>query len=93
MLGNELYDVFADQFGREEIFHSTRIQSSNTHGTGCTLSSAVAAYLALGFELIPAINKAKLFVHKAIQEGADVKTGGGVGPLNHHFQPKRMVKI
>jgi len=90
---NELFDVFANQSGKEETFHSAHIESANTHGTGCTLSSAIVAYLALGFGLLTAINKAKLFVHKAIQEGADVKTGGGVGPLNHHFQPKRMVKI
>ena len=92
LLGNELYDVFADQFGREEIFHSTHIQSFNTHGTGCTLSSAIAAYLALGFELSDAIKKAKLFVHNAILEGVDVKTGGGTGPLNHFFAPEKLVK-
>jgi len=91
--GNELYDVFVDQFGGEEIFHAAHIQSSNTHGTGCTLSSAIAAYLALGFELPEAIKKAKLFVHSAILEGVDAKTGGGTGPLNHFFEPQKMIKI
>jgi hydroxymethylpyrimidine/phosphomethylpyrimidine kinase len=91
--GSELFDVMVDQSGKEEIFTTTHIESNNTHGTGCTLSSAIAAYLALGYELIPAIKKAKLFVHKAIQEGADVKTGAGTGPLNHFFAPERLVQI
>ena len=93
LTGNELFDVLVDQSGKEEIFRTTHIESTNTHGTGCTLSSAIAAYLALGFELLTAIKKAKLFVHKAIQEGADVKTGAGTGPLNHFFAPERLVKI
>lgn len=91
--GDELFDVLVDSKGNEKQFPSEFIRSNNTHGTGCTLSSAITAYLALGFELTNAISKAKEFVHQAILEGANVKTGDGTGPLNHLFKPKGMVKV
>ena len=54
-----------------------------THGTGCTLSSAIAAQLALGLELPDAVAAAQAYVQAALQSGAAVHTGGGNGPLNH----------
>ena len=67
-----------------------RIDSANTHGTGCTLSSAVAAHLALGLSLPEAVQQARAYVRGALQAGASVKTGQGSGPLNHGFAPLPM---
>jgi hydroxymethylpyrimidine/phosphomethylpyrimidine kinase len=57
------------------------------HGTGCTLSSAIAAYLALGWPLRDAVQQARHYILGAIAAGAAVQTGHGHGPLNHGFAP------
>lgn len=62
-------------------FASPRIESKNLHGTGCTLSSAVASMLAKGFALDDAVGKAKEVVSRAIEKGRDLKIGSGNGPL------------
>jgi hydroxymethylpyrimidine/phosphomethylpyrimidine kinase len=62
-------------------FTTPRLASSNTHGTGCTLSSAIAACLARGHALKDAVSEAKAYVTAAIREGFQV--GGGVGALRH----------
>ena len=67
-----------------------RIDTHNTHGTGCTLSSAIAACLALGDDLPRAVQKARDFVRGALAAGAGVRTGAGSGPLNHGFAPQPM---
>ena len=67
-----------------------RIDTQNTHGTGCTLSSAIAAYLALGDDLTQAVQQARVFVRAALAAGAGVRTGAGSGPLNHGFAPQPM---
>jgi hydroxymethylpyrimidine/phosphomethylpyrimidine kinase len=67
-----------------------RIHTPNTHGTGCTLSSAIAAHLGLGATLPEAVQQARAFVRQALQTGATVKTGQGSGPLNHGFSPLPM---
>ncbi|MDD2843983.1 MAG: bifunctional hydroxymethylpyrimidine kinase/phosphomethylpyrimidine kinase [Rhodoferax sp.] len=67
-----------------------RIDTANTHGTGCTLSSAIAAHLALGATLADAVQQARDFVRQALRAGASVKTGQGEGPLNHGFAPLPM---
>ena len=67
-----------------------RIATANTHGTGCTLSSAIAAYLALGHSLIDAVEAARAYVRGALAAGTHVKTGQGSGPLNHGFAPQVM---
>jgi hydroxymethylpyrimidine/phosphomethylpyrimidine kinase len=67
-----------------------RIDTANTHGTGCTLSSAIAAHLALGSTLAEAVQLARAFVRGALQAGAAVTTGQGSGPLNHGFAPLPM---
>ncbi|WP_066273257.1 bifunctional hydroxymethylpyrimidine kinase/phosphomethylpyrimidine kinase [Hydrogenophaga palleronii] len=66
---------------------SPRIHSRNTHGTGCTLSSAIAAHLALGAPLDQAVTLARAYILQAIEQGADVYTGAGHGPLNHGHAP------
>ena len=72
---------------------SKRIASDNVHGTGCTLSSAIAAHLALGQPLTQAVKMAREYILGAIEAGAHVKTGEGHGPLNHGYAPKTMYKI
>jgi len=83
--GNDLYDVYLNRDGQQQVFKSKAIQSNNTHGTGCTLSSAIASYLALGDDLTLAIEKGKDYVHQAIEHGKSIKIGKGTGPLNHFF--------
>ena len=69
------------------------VQTQNTHGTGCTLSSAIAAYMALGKELPDAVKLAKEYITAALEAGADVQTGHGHGPMNHLFAPVPLIKI
>lgn len=66
------------------------VNTPNTHGTGCTLSSAIASYLATGFDLEEAVTRAKIYITRAINAGARVKTGHGHGPVNHLFGPRHM---
>jgi len=61
-----------------------RIKSRNNHGTGCTLSSAIAGYMAQGNEIEAAVKKAKAYITQAIRAGADYQLGRGHGPV-HHF--------
>jgi hydroxymethylpyrimidine/phosphomethylpyrimidine kinase len=60
-----------------------RIDTANTHGTGCTLSAAIAAGLARGESLPGAVASAKRFVHAALAGGRDLKIGHGSGPVDH----------
>jgi hydroxymethylpyrimidine/phosphomethylpyrimidine kinase len=66
-------------------FEHVRIDTPNTHGTGCTLSSAIASYLALGCNLAEAVERAGDYEAAAIESGADYKFGHGHGPVNHMF--------
>ena len=77
--------------GKIQAFTSQRITSRNTHGTGCTLSSAIAAYVARGATLSKAVQLAKAFLTQAIAEGANIEAGHGVGPLCHFFNPEKAV--
>ncbi len=63
---------------------SDRIATKNTHGTGCTLSSAIAAGLAKGLDLATAVRAAKLYVTDALKAAGRIKIGAGHGPV-HHF--------
>lgn len=88
--GDRVCDLFAAQTGESWWLRAPRIHSPNTHGTGCTLSSAIAARLALGEPLQPAIEQAHRYIRGALQAGASVRTGAGSGPLNHLFAPLPM---
>jgi hydroxymethylpyrimidine/phosphomethylpyrimidine kinase len=72
---------------------SARIVTHNGHGTGCTLSSAIAAELASGAALAPAVARARHYVLGAIAAGANVHTGSGHGPLNHGYAPRAQVIV
>lgn len=65
-------------------FFGNKIANDNTHGTGCTLSSAIAANLAKGLNIDEAINKAKAYIEGALK--ADLDLGKGSGPLNHMWE-------
>jgi hydroxymethylpyrimidine/phosphomethylpyrimidine kinase len=67
-----------------------RIASRNIHGSGCTLSSAIAAHLALGLTLPQAVGAGRDYIIKAIAAGAFVTTGHGQGPVNHGHAPVAM---
>lgn len=90
--GKNLYDVYVHQNGEEIVFEAEHIKSNNLHGTGCTLSSAIAACMSLNFSLENSIIKARSYVWQAILNGRDVKTGNGHGPLNHFFNPQKMIR-
>ena len=85
--GDVLCDVLHQLGTDARVFQSTRIHSRNVHGTGCSLSSAIAADLALGHDMHSAVEQARAFIRQAIASGAAVKTGEGHGPLNHGFAP------
>lgn len=83
---NVLTDIFYNAETDEVIeLTSQRIYTKNTHGTGCTFSSAIAAFLAKGLEMNAAVRKAKEYMNKAIIAGADYEIGKGHGPVHHFF--------
>jgi hydroxymethylpyrimidine/phosphomethylpyrimidine kinase len=69
-------------------FEHPRVNTQNTHGTGCSLSSAIASHLALGYDLPTSVSKATTWIANAIQAGAAYKFGHGHGPINHMFNIK-----
>ena len=74
-------DVLIDQYGCE-WFSAERINNVNNHGTGCTLSSAIAANLAKGVSLSKSCREAKRYLQRTLQTGLNL--GSGAGPLNHY---------
>lgn len=73
------------------LLPSKRVQTKNTHGTGCTLSSAFASALARGEDLTAASKSAKKYIEQAIVSGAEYEIGHGHGPVNHGFNPLKML--
>lgn len=67
------------------VFKGDFIRTRNNHGTGCTLSSAIAAHLAKGLKIEAAVRAAKVYIGKAIRAGAGYKLGAGHGPVHHFF--------
>ena len=68
------------------------IETRNTHGTGCTLSSAIASFLARGLDLAEAVGSAVDYLAQAIEAGKDVAIGAGHGPVDHLFNPEKLIK-
>lgn len=93
LVGDEVVDLLVQANGPTRRLASARIPSRNVHGTGCTLSSAIAAHLALGHGLEEAVVLARTFILSAIEQGAQVQTGQGHGPLNHGFSPLAMRRL
>lgn len=83
--GDESVDTLYDGENHYEI-SAMRINTKNIHGTGCTYSSAICSYLALGFCLLDAVKYAKQYITSAIMYGAEMNIGSGNGPVNHFFE-------
>ena len=67
-----------------EVYESKRLHRKNTHGTGCTISSAIASHLALGYEIKEAVALSKIYITEAIKNSFDI--GHGVGPVHHFYK-------
>ena len=81
--GSECVDLLVTREGVTR-FSAERIQTNNTHGTGCTLSSAIAAHLALGYSMVDAVRRSHAYLHEAIRKADTLHIGSGHGPV-HHF--------
>lgn len=79
--GDMMTDHLFTVRGEMQEFHSPKVDSKNLHGTGCTLSSAIACHLAEGKSLVQSVEEAKQFVTEAIKGGCDLNIGRGNGPL------------
>jgi hydroxymethylpyrimidine/phosphomethylpyrimidine kinase len=82
--GEKAVDILVDADGEMRL-EAPRVKTRNTHGTGCTLSSAIAAELAKGAPLREAVAAAKVYVTAAIEAADELRIGKGRGPV-HHFQ-------
>ncbi len=78
--------LFLTQENRFVHLAADRIKTNNNHGTGCTLSSAIASYRAKGSDIEEAVQKAKAFMNGAIAAGAQYQIGHGHGPVHHFFK-------
>lgn len=78
-----LSDCLVKSSGEIFFLDHKKVNSNNTHGTGCTLSSAIAVNLAQGFSVEYAVERATEYVVKSIEGGKDYQLGGGNGPLKH----------
>ncbi len=81
--GKEAVDVY-DDGSQVELLRAAQVETKNTHGTGCTFSSAIAAHLALGLEPLPAVQKAKAYITGAI--ASSLSLGKGHGPVDHFWR-------
>ena len=83
--GREAMDILVDAGGSSGVTHLAlpRVDTPNTHGTGCTFSAAVTAHLARGEPMVAAVWAAKRFVHAALEAGAGLAIGQGSGPVDH----------
>jgi len=80
--GDAAVDILVDEAGVER-FVRPRIATPHTHGTGCTLSAAIAALLAGGVALAEAVDRGKAYVWHALQHGRELGVGHGRGPVDH----------
>lgn len=87
---DRLYDNSGQPVG---TFAAKTVDTRNTHGTGCTLSAAITALLTRGLSMPEAIGQAKDYVSAAIASGADVSIGQGHGPVNHFFNPCKLMPL
>lgn len=84
--GSESSDVlYIEKENQCHWFHAKRILTRNTHGTGCSLSSAIASYLAQGKSVYQAVYLAKQYLNQAISAGANLQVGLGNGPVDHFY--------
>lgn len=83
---NESIDILLNSDNEFKEFGSRKIMTKNTHGTGCSFSSAIASNMSMGKTLENSISMAKTFITEAIMSGAKYKIGHGNGPINHMWR-------
>lgn len=88
--GTEKVDYLFEDGKLTNNYRGISVNTRNTHGTGCTLSSAITAYLAREMDMNTAIAMAKTYLSGAILAGKDVEIGEGHGPVNHFYEPKSL---
>ena len=88
-----LTDTLVDASGLRWQHSAPRLISRNLHGTGCSLSSAIAAFLAQGLGLVDAVDAAHHWVRCALLGGLDLRLGAGHGPLNHFHHPLPLLPL
>lgn len=81
--GGDASDDLLVEPGRSTWLRAERVDTPNTHGTGCTLSSALACGLVQGLDVLDAARQAKAFLHDALVAGARLSLGSGHGPVDH----------
>ncbi|WP_119393285.1 bifunctional hydroxymethylpyrimidine kinase/phosphomethylpyrimidine kinase [Salinibius halmophilus] len=80
------HDDWLIEQGACTVVAGRKVNSHNTHGTGCSHSAAIATYLALGFDLLGACQQAKRYVSQALQASDQLTIGSGKGPIHHFFK-------
>lgn len=90
--GADAVDLLIDGDGATVRFAAPRIATRHTHGTGCTLSAAIAALLATGVDLAEAVQRAKAYIHAAISHGAQNPVGHGSSPVDHLYAIRRHIR-
>ena len=85
LIGDMCIDLLAENDTIDE-FSQIKIATNNTHGTGCTLSSAISAHLALGCSIKEAVFKANMYLNNAIKQADSLKIGKGCGPVHHFYK-------
>jgi hydroxymethylpyrimidine/phosphomethylpyrimidine kinase len=93
LAGDTVIDVLVDPRGEQLRLAAPRIATVNTHGTGCSLSSAIAAHLALGASLEEAVREAAAFVRRGLRSAQSLRFGAGHGPLDHQHGPRRLARF
>lgn len=88
----KLTSLYFSADGAVETYTFQKFDTNNTHGSGCTLSSAIASCIARGASLEEAVRQGQNYIHQAILEGKDVAIGKGNGPVNHFFNPQKLIK-
>lgn len=89
---NVITSLLMDELNEFHSFEFEKISTHNTHGSGCSLSSAIASYIARGNDMYTATKLGQEYVYEAIKNGANVITGKGNGPLNHFYNPQKLLK-
>ena len=89
--GNKKIDRLYINNGETHQYVHETIHTRNTHGTGCTLSSAIASFMARGEDMPQAVAKAKTYLSMALEAGNDVNIGEGHGPVDHLFNPEKLI--
>ena len=93
MTGDRKIDRLYMANGIVQTFIRKTIDTRNTHGTGCTLSSAITSFIARGLDLADAIAAAKNYLSQALEAGKDIHIGEGHGPVNHLFKPEKLITL